>query len=188
MSDFAKTIPVVIAHEAYHKPDGSWLYWVDDPDDSGGETAWGISMLMIKAEGITPQEIGLASFTPGCLKNLTMDKAEYLYKKFFWDRYSYGKINDWVCSTKVCDCGVNCGPGHAGAMAQRAANMPAALIDGILGDKSFALINSIDPKKYVPAMAAEMKKYYTNLVAAKPSLSKFLNNWLQRAEWGVNLV
>jgi lysozyme family protein len=114
-----------------------------------------------------------------------MEKAEELYKLFFWDRYKYGKIVDQNNATKVFDASVNCGPSRGAAMLQRAvAHCGNTIIDdGILGPISFELINKCDQKKLIVEMAQEMRDYYLDLVIKKPKLKKFLKGWLMRADW-----
>ncbi len=148
----------------------------------------GWSMSTIKNLNLTPRDLGLDQdeFTPGCLKAVTKEVCVKLYRDQFWDKWGYGKIADQKVATKVFDCAVNCGPGHAAQMAQRAANAngQSVIIDGNLGTKSFAGINAVDPQTFVHAYADQMRAYYNGLVSAKPKLGKFLKNWLHRASWG----
>ena len=201
MSDFYKAIPVTLRFEGG---------WVDDPRDAGGQTNFGISKLIIIREKITVEELGLSddgvwgpagrpvagpgmsfdadghdeyylNWIPGCMKAMTVDTATALYKRLFWDRYQYGKINDQIAATKVMDVAVNCGPGRAHKMAQEAAGLPAAQRDGILGPASFAAINATPD--FTVKMAAVQDRYYKAIVAAKPNQVCFLKNWLRRASW-----
>lgn len=176
MSDFDKAIVTILKHEGG---------WVDHPADPGGETNFGISMLMVKREGMTPQELGIPSFDKGNMKLMSVDTAKKIYRKFFWDKAQYDLFTDDVVATKVFDCAVNCGPGRSHKMAQQAANKlgQTLTVDGKLGPKSFAAINSCDPKSFLVAMSNEMKAYYDGLVAAKPALQVFIKNWTKRAAW-----
>ena len=186
MSSFDLAIPVIIHHEAYQRPDGSWEYWSNDPDDPGGETAWGFSLLIIRREGLTAQDLGIENWNPGCLKAMTQDTAQMLYKRLFWDRFNYGAIESQKPATKVMDCSVNCGPGRSHMMAQRAAISASGaplIVDGILGPKSIGAINACDPTLWMACMVNEMTTYYNALMAKKPKLEKYRNNWLRRAGW-----
>lgn len=180
MSDWNYAISVVLAHEGG---------WVSNPADPGGETNWGISTLMIKRENITAEELGVdpaTMFQSGYLKPMPRDAAVAIYKKYFWDKYSYGLLVDSVAATKVFDCSVNCGPGRAGMMAQKAANQAgkSLQVDGILGGHSYNAINDIAPHTFVLAMADQMRFYYNDIVNKNPTLHVFLSNWLHRASWG----
>lgn len=176
MGSFDYAIKVILKHEGG---------WVDDPKDPGGETNFGISMLIIKREGITAQELGLPNFDPGCMKLLTKENATKVYKRVFWDRYDYGSFNADIVATKIFDCAVNCGPKRAHVMAQKAANRldKGLNVDGVLGPISRVGINSCDPQQFADAMVTEMELYYTKISDARPSLKKFLPGWLKRAKW-----
>lgn len=180
MADFNKSIEVILKHEG--TPTN---HWVCDPRDPGGETQWGISMLFIKNEKITPQELGIANFNPGCLKAVTLDTVKNIYKKYFWDRYHYEKINDNNVATKIFDAAVNMGPKRGHILAQRAANDcgQKISIDGIIGPKTIEAINNCQPSEFLNQMIVQMSNYYNNLVKQKPQLQCFLKNWLYRAKW-----
>jgi len=185
MSTFEAAIPVIMSHEGTDTN-----FWVDDPADRGGETCWGISMLMIKAEKMTPQDLGLdiPAFFPGCLKKMTKATAQDLYCRFFWNKYGFGAILDQTAATKVFDCAVNCGPKRAAKIVQGAVNTltPGKLIvDGAFGPMTFGAVNALDSRKFVKAMSVVMADYYESIIAARPANAKFRNNWLRRAQWGL---
>lgn len=184
MSTFEQAIPVIMAHEG--TPTN---FWVNDPDDPGGETVWGWSMLTIKRLGLQPNDLGLPyrSFFPGVLKEVSRATCESLYRRYFWAQYGYQNIDDQTAATKIMDAAVNMGPGRAATFAQNAVNKLGGNVgvDGKLGKISFAAINACDPKDFVKAYAAEMEAYYRRIVDRSPRLGKFLKNWLKRAQWGV---
>lgn len=179
-STFEQAIPVLMAHEGG---------WVDDPQDPGGETNYGWSMLTIERLGLTPRDLGIDQdkFTPGCLKLMTADTAQALYRKYFWNRYGYGAIANQTAATKVFDAAVNMGPSRAAVFAQNVCNAQGHQVspDGVLGPISFAAINAIDGATFVRAYAQQMTDYYLAVIAAHPNESKFKSNWLHRAQWGV---
>lgn len=188
MSTFEAAIPVILAHEGG---------WVANPADPGGETNYGISTLIVRrimadeklTRAQTAAMLGLPEahlFTPGYMKPMQVQYAKAIYKKMFWDKYGYGQIADQTVATKIFDASVNCGPKRGGAFAQRAANKLGGMlaVDGVLGPKSFAEINDIDPNQYMLAYAEQMLNYYNDLVVRVPSLSVFLRNWTKRAAWG----
>lgn len=184
MSRFDLAIPVVMAHE------GTDAYpYCDDPVDPGGATIWGWSMLTIKKLGLTPRDLGLDQdqFTPGCLKAVSKQRCQELYKKYFWEDYGYGLIVDQNLATKIFDAAVNMGPKHAAEFAQKAANSLGAhlTVDGSLGPASVAAINALDGKAMLKAYADQMTAYYMAIIAHNPTLAKFQSNWLKRAQWGV---
>lgn len=178
MSTFVNAISVILKHEGGY---------VNNPDDPGGETNFGISMLIIQRENITLEQLGIPDLNTGSLKNMTVAAAQEIYKNLFWDRYDYSRINDQRIATKIFDCGVNCGPKRAHMMAQRAANACAGGlmlgIDGILGPISIAGINSLHPDDFLNEMKLQMEKYYSALPTKNPALKQFMKIWMKRAAW-----
>lgn len=176
MANFDKSIVVILRHEGG---------WVNNPADPGGETNYGISMLMVRREGMTPQQLGIPNFDPGSMKLMTVDTAKAIYKTIFWDKPGYQKIIDDNVATKIFDCAVNCGPGRSHGMAQKAANRlgQKLIVDGNLGPKSLAGINACDPKQFLAAMAIEMLSYYQSIIVVHPTLAVFIKNWTKRAAW-----
>lgn len=178
MASFEPAIKVVLVHEGG---------WVNHPSDPGGETNFGWSMQNILALKLTKEQLGIPNWDPGCLRHMTIDTAKALYKTYYWDKGGYAAIADQTVATKVFDCGINCGPKRAHAMAQRAANKLGGqlTVDGLLGPKSFSEINECDPHGYLQAYAEQMQNYYIDLATRVPKLQVFLKNWLHRAAWGV---
>lgn len=176
MASFDLSIPVVLQHEGG---------WVNNPKDPGGETNFGWSMLMIKRLGLTPEQLGVPNFDPGCLKLMTVETAKALYRAHFWSPY-FDQILDQTAATKLFDFGVNAGMEHGIQVAQRAATdsgHPTA-VDGVVGPGTIKAINA-SGSAFVPAMAKEMEAYYRAVVAHRPASAEFLPNWLHRAAWGV---
>lgn len=180
MSKFEDAISVILAHEGG---------WVNDAADPGGETNFGWSTKTIQALGLKPADLGLqvAAFTPGCLKQMTKDAAVSLYKRYFWNQYGYGNVNDQTAATKMFDAAVNMGPGKAATFAQQACNALGITcdVDGSLGPKSFEAINACNSKSFIQAYADQMKAYYLKIIERNPALAKFQKTWLLRAQWGV---
>lgn len=187
MSTYELAIPVVLRHEGG---------WVCNPKDPGGETNFGISTLIVKriqeAGKMTDTQVEVminatpgTLYKPGYMKTMSVEAAKKIYLSEFWGKYGYQDLNDQRVATKIFDCGVNCGPARAHTMAQVAANNCGQKLipDGILGPASRVGINSCDPEQHLLKMKEQMEIYYKGLVAAKPELGIFLNNWLKRAAW-----
>lgn len=180
MSTFEAAIPVIMKHEGG---------WVNDPVDPGGETNFGWSMATIKKLGLSAQDLGLpySTLVPGCLKMMSKETAEKLYKKHFWNQGGYGNVVDQTVATKMMDAAVNMGPKRCAELAQRACNALGAslVVDGVLGEKSFAAINACNPEDFTRAFGDEMTAFYERIIIRNPALAKFRRNWLKRAAWGV---
>lgn len=181
VTSFDDAVKVVLAHEG--TPSN---FWVDNPADPGGETAWGISTRIIQREGITAAELGLRDLQYGALRELTVAAATGIYRRLFWDRYGYGRLVDQTVATKVFDASVNLSPPWAHTLAQRAAGElghPCA-VDSVFGAATVAAVNACDPVLFVRTYARLMGERYDSLVAQNPALGEFASNWAARAAWG----
>jgi lysozyme family protein len=67
--------------------------YVNDPQDPGGETKYGISRRRYPNEDI---------------RNLTLDRAKFLYQRDYWNTQGCDKL-EWTEALLVFDCAVNGG-------------------------------------------------------------------------------
>lgn len=147
MSDFNLAILTVLKHEGE---------FVDNALDSGGATKFGISLSYLIQQGhnkITVEDI----------RNLTKEDAIKIYKKDWWDRYTYSAIINQRIATKVFDLSVNMGSKQAHICLQRAIRASTGKQlneDGMLGEKSFAAINIVNPNVLLAALRSEAAGFY----------------------------
>ena len=144
-------------------------------NDTGGATAFGIIIPTLKAAfsaGIVPHQD---------ICKLTLDQAMAIYRKNFWERYGWGKL-DWP----VCLCCLDCSINHGGfaAILQRAAIDcgQSVVVDGKFGPKTFAAIKACDPLMLAKAIYRQRKNYYEKIIARNPKQAVFRNGWFRRAD------
>lgn len=157
---FVRAVKIVLDHEGGY---------VNDPDDPGGETRWGISK---------------RSYPDLDIANLTEEQACAIYYRDWWRRYKYDLIEDATVAAKVLDLSVNMGPSAAHKCLQRALHACGrrdVVIDGIIGPQTLAAVNAANPLMLLAALRAEAAAYYRSLVQNDPKRSKYLNGWLNRA-------
>ena len=151
---FDDIIKVVLHHEGGY---------VNDPQDPGGETNFGIAK---------------RSHPDVDIKNLTEDGAKEIYKEHYWDR---NKVEDLPEDLRhiYFDMCVNQGRGRAVKIMQRAANAKGAdlVVDGGMGPKTIAAMDGVELQR----VRAYRVKYYADLVTRKPDLEKFYFGWFRRA-------
>lgn len=126
MAPFDEAFLIIIGHEGG---------CVNDPNDRGGETKYGISKVRYPNEDIP---------------NLSLDRAKFLFKRDFWDTCRCGEMV-WPISLLVFDAAINSGEEYGRKLLQRALGV---LPDGVLGPISMRVLKerSLGPW----ALAAEL--------------------------------
>ncbi len=177
MSNFDTAIITVLKHEGT---------FVNDPDDDGGATNFGISLRWLKSikdhdrDGFLVGDLdhdGTVDIND--IKKMSKEDAIKFYRNYWWDKYGYEKIITQSLATKVFDLSVNMGSLHAHKCLQRAVRASSSIIlieDGLFGNKSFEAINSANPEVLIAAYRSEAAGFYRSL--DKP---KYINGWLNRA-------
>ena len=180
MSDFNIAMQVVIHHEAYQRPDGTWLYYANNINDRGGPTAWGISTLILNEEHITLASLGLAK-----MEDMTIQQAFSLYERLFWIPLGLGNIVEQRVATKSLDLTVNFGKFGGTQLIQTAANhMGRGLtIDGIMGPATIQAINQCEPNGLITELVNLSMARYTQIIQRDPTQAQFSKSWFGRAQW-----
>lgn len=173
---FEYAVAVVLEHEGG---------FVDDPNDPGGATNWGISLRYLRRLGVDVGDVDQdGDVDVEDIAKMPRGKAIEIYRRQFWDQYGYGKIDDLQLATKVFDLSVNMGPQTAHKLLQRAlhaAGQRYVVVDGIIGPQTLDAVNTADPRLVLGALRAEAAGYYRGLVASRPELGRFLAGWENRA-------
>ena len=131
--------------------------YVDDPDDPGGETNFGISK---------------RSYPDLDIKNLTKEKAIEIYKKDYWFP-SKAQTLPQDLRYHYFDMVVNAGQKSAVKALQMACG---AVVDGRIGSETIEKAQWIHEER----LKAYRVLYYANLVLNKPELSKYWFGWFRR--------
>ena len=176
MAEFSKAVDVVLRHEGG---------FIEDPDDPGGATNFGLSRRWLTEQGIDlGRGPGIATVLD--IKLMTIERAKQLYYDQIWKPHGLSFILDQIVATKVFDMVVNMGPGQAFKLVRNAFidyrewDMPRT---GLLDSQLLEALNTIQPYRILPAIKKEQERFYRVLVHLKPRLERFLNGWLKRAAW-----
>ena len=151
--------------------------YVNDPNDPGGATRFGISQRSYPAEDI---------------KALTLERARFLYQRDYWDAYHLGRIENQVIANKAFDMLVNMRPRAAVRVLQKAVNYLTSRskeikVDGKLGPKTLKAINWVartgdGAHRLLLALRGYHFTHYAKLVASKNTrYETFARGWLERA-------
>jgi type VI secretion system secreted protein VgrG len=142
---------------------------------------FGITLAFVQSSGYNP------AAGENFIRNLTVPAAEQIYRKYFWDAYNIGAIEDQPLANKVFDLCVNMGPGGSAkdggiTLLQRAVNDCGGNcgVDGMLGPLSIGAVNALDPVTLLAAYRARARQRYESIAAANPNLQGNLAGWLSR--------
>ena len=135
--------------------------YVNDLQDPGGETNWGVTKRTAMANGYT-----------GNMKTMTRQQAYEIYRRAFWLRYNCEQMPDAV-AYQFFDAAVNHGFGNASRMLQRAVG---ELDDGIIGKYSLEAINRNPISDTLMVLNGERLNFYTRL----KNFDRFGKGWVNR--------
>lgn len=152
MSNFDRAISRVLAHEGGY---------VNNPRDPGGETNWGITLNVARANGYT-----------GPMRTMSRDQAVAIYKAAYWDKVKGDQL-PFAVAFQVFDAAVNHGVGQAIKFLQRAL---AVTDDGIIGPMTIKKANTVPALQTVLGFNAVRTQFYTNLA----TFDTFGRGWMRR--------
>jgi lysozyme family protein len=137
--------------------------YVCDKDDAGGETKYGICKKSYPNEDIC---------------NMTIERAEEIYKRDYWQRCQCDFLPDCL-SVAVLDFAVNSGCKMAIKKLQKALGVTQ---DGIIGNQTIGAANRLNPKDTLEKYMDSRLQYVLDIIKRKPSQKKFENGWTKRIE------
>lgn len=142
--------------------------YVNDPDDPGGETKYGISK---------------ASYPHYDIKNLTIPEVEITYRRDFWEHYGLSNINSQGIANKLLLALINMNPYDAITGFQEAiCYLKPIKRDGVIGTETIDAVNSITQTGLlVELISLRYIKIYTNKVVQDRRKEKYLFGWIRRA-------
>lgn len=146
---------------AFHKVLGHEGGYSNHPADKGGETMWGITHAVAKANGYY-----------GDMKELPVEFAKKVYKKDYWDAVSADLLPPTV-RFHVFDAAVNSGVTRAARWLQM---VVGAEPDGKIGPKTLAAVNQQNPAAIVAKYSATRLKFMASL----PNWPEFGRGWARR--------
>jgi lysozyme family protein len=156
---------------------------VDDKDDSGGITNYGISLRFLKNVGDDLNQDGMVNHVD--IRDMSRSQAIQLYYDQFWLKYRYDRLPQRLAA-KVFDMAINMGPRQAHRLLQRTLNKLGArlVVDGIMGPATRSAIDDFKTAWIMPELIVAQADFYRMLVESKPVRGKWLRGWLNRAYSG----
>ncbi len=157
--------------------------YVNDPDDSGGETKYGITVAVARRAGYT-----------GPMRDMPRSVAEAIYADWYWDSLSLGDVEaiDADVAGELADTGVNMGTGRPGKFLQRALNAfnqrgvlwPDLAVDGVIGPRTIEALRAYFDHRgadaapvLLAALNAQQGEAYLSLVESRQKDEKYVFGW-----------
>jgi len=147
--------------------------YVNNPNDKGGETKYGISK---------------RAYPNLDIKNLTLQKAEDIYYNDYWLALKLDYVKDLKVSLELFDTAVNMGVKTASKMFQEALNLvnrngktfADLVVDGNIGVKTILAYDKVDKSILLKVLNGLQFKRYVDIVTKNPTQEEFFNGWMKR--------
>jgi lysozyme family protein len=135
--------------------------YVDNPNDSGGPTKY----------GITQKDM------PGVnIQDITPEQATEYYQDHYW-KALYSQIDSQVVADKLFDMGVLFGVGEAVKLLQIVLTLTA---DTIFGPHTLEAVNQADPGSLLTTYKTALVNYVIGIANDRPQDRVFLTGWIRR--------
>lgn len=173
--DIEKELDALIEREGGH---------VNDPNDAGGETIWGITVAVARASGYS-----------GPMRAMPIGVAKAIYRKRYWSGPNFDAVAAMspAIAAELFDTGVNMGPSVAASWLQRWLNalnrggrdyrdMP---VDGAIGPLTISCLQSFlrirgeaGEQVLLRGLNCSQGHRYLELAEARPANENFLFGWV----------
>lgn len=164
--------------------------YVDDPDDPGGATKYGVTVHTLRRLGLDLDGDGRVAAAD--VRLLSRDHAVEIFLTHYFERPRIGELPE-VLQATVFDMYVNAG-NHAVRILQRLLGQmgQAVRVDGLIGAQTVAAADraaSAAPDHIADAYGIARRNYYFSLADRRPKSRKYVRTraggkggWITRAE------
>jgi len=155
--------------------------YVNDPRDAGGETMYGITKAVARANGYG-----------GAMADLPLARALEIYRGQYVIKPGFGLVanSSPAIAAELVDTGVNMGPAVAGRFLQRALNLltdHGLAVDGIVGTGTVTALKGFlakrgpeGEKRLLALLNAFQGARYAELAEGRSANRAFIYGWLAR--------
>lgn len=190
-AEFEPAVEKVLKHEGYTAV---------DLGDGAGYTRYGITLRYLDSyivqnpsEMLTFDVNGDKVIDALDIRGMKKEMAVDLYRRDWWDKYGYDRIQAQVIAEKVFDMSVNMGHRQSIKLLQRAHNRFKTVQvlglglkeDGYLNENFVKSINRLGhccSESLLKFYKDECRSYYLYISKNRPVYQKFLKGWLRRVE------
>ena len=157
--------------------------FVDDPDDSGGATNYGVSLRWLESHPDIGDLDHDGDVDADDIRGMTQEDAVRIYFEYWWQKFRYGEIEDQRVANTLFSFSVNMGPRQAHKLIQDALLVCGEVlaVDGDLGPISRTSIKNVSQDMLLGALRSRAACFYRHLAYRKPRLEKYVAGWLKRA-------
>lgn len=158
--------------------------YVNNPADTGGETNWGITVGVARANGYS-----------GPMVSMTRDEAAQIYRVVYWQRPGFAMVAEQAqgVAAELLDCGINMGVGTASAFLQRCLNVfnrqqqdyADIAADGQIGSHTLQALSGFIARRategeqvLLKAMRCLRGAHYIALAEARQQNETFVYGWI----------
>lgn len=159
--------------------------YVNNPNDKGGPTNWGITQAVARAHGYN-----------GDMRALTRAQALAIYEADYWYGPRFNQISavSPAIAAELCDTGVNMGPSVAAKFLQRVLNVmnnqqklyPDLIADGQIGPRTISTLKQYLTSRGSKAEEVMLKALnslqgarYIELAESRPANASFVYGWVK---------
>lgn len=160
MADYRKLKPFILRWEGGY---------INDQADLGKQTNKGVTLS-------TYRSVFGKNKTVSDLKKITDEQWEFIFKKFYWDKWKADNIKDQNVANIIVDW-LWCSGSYGIKIPQRVIGVSA---DGIVGSKTIAAINARDGRELFDTIKQERKDFIDRICQTRPQNRKFKNGWMNR--------
>lgn len=164
--------------------------FVNDPDDPGGATKYGVTIHTMRRLGLDLDRDG--KITPDDVKRLTRDQARDIFLTHYFQKPRLSELPQPL-QASVFDMYVNAGSNAVRILQELFHKMGYDLaVDGVLGPETLGIARDAiqrAPDHLVDAYGIERRNYYYRLADRRPSSRKYARRrdggkggWITRAE------
>lgn len=147
--------------------------YVCDPDDLGGATNMGVTIETYRAYC---RKNGLPHPSLARLKRMTKKEWREIVRTMYWERFGA----DGIASQSVANICVDWLWLSGSVAIKRVQEIVGVKVDGIVGVKTLAAINSRSPLSLFGAIKQARKEHIDEICEARPKNEKFRRGWLNR--------
>lgn len=140
--------------------------------DRGGETMWGITKKVARANGYYKS-----------MRELPKDIAMEIYKDNYWDPLRLDQVNNQITANELFDTAVNMGVGTSAKFLQTACNWLGSTqlkVDGRVGQKTLQAMSYINSRNLLKMLNGLQFERYRRICILRPSQKVFFRGWLRR--------